>query len=244
MNTLEVVFGNSCYYQLKESKLNHNNILMFNTLFNVGDLSNVDNYKIKISKELCLDDKNNFFKQEINTIIDNINQKNKIRIWTGRNDIYSYLIMLLISSIVKKYNYELYVLYCDDYNKDYPSPSVMREDELEELAKLEHKLTSEDIINNANIWEKLVKENSMLRVIENGCIKSVALDYYDKYILDNLRKMGKVKMVQLVGKLMQKVYFQDILYVYLIEKLIKDNKIKITLDKSIRYFENIIEIVE
>ena len=49
--------------------------------------------------------------------------------------------MLYVCSIIKKYNYELYVLYCDEYNKDYPSPRVMDEKELVYLKRLEHILT-------------------------------------------------------------------------------------------------------
>ncbi|MGM9881908.1 MAG: DUF3658 domain-containing protein [Bacilli bacterium] len=239
-----MVFGNYCYKTIKNSKLGNQNILMINTLLNIGDLSNIKNYEIKIPKELYLDKNNNCIKEETNVIIDNINKMNIIRVWTGHNDIYSYLIMLFVSSIIKEYNYELYVLYCDDYNKDYSAPSVMREEELEDLTKFEHKLTKKEIIINSDTWEKLVKENTDLRVIEKGNVKSVSLNYYDKYILDTLKVMGKVKIIQLVGKLMKKVYLQDTLYVYLINRLIKNNKIKIILDNDIRYFESLIEIID
>lgn len=243
MKTLEIVFGNSCYHTLRNSKID-NDILMINILFNVGDLSNIENYNIKIPKELCLDEKNDNVLNEVTKIIENINKNNKIRVWSGRNDIYSYLIMLFISSIIKKYDYSLYAVYSDDYNKEYPSPAVMREEELENLTKFERKLSKKEINNNAGVWEKLVRENTDLRIIENGVVKSVSIDYYDEYILKNLKMMGEVKMAQLVGKLMQNVYLQDILYVYLIEKLIKDKKIKIILNNNIRYFENLIEIIE
>ena len=44
--------------------------------------------------------------------------------------------MLYICSIINEYNYKLYVLYSDDYDKDCPSPSAMNENELEELTRL------------------------------------------------------------------------------------------------------------
>ncbi len=238
MRTLEIIFGHSCYYTMKNI---NDNILMLNVLFNIGDLSDYRNHKINIPENLRLEDKNANFKSEYNIIIDNIKQKNKIRVWTGRNDIYSYLIMLYICSIIKDYNYELYVLYCDDYNNDYPSPSVMREEELKKLSRLEHKLTNEEINNNVNIWNGLVSENSDLRVIDSGNVKSVSIDFYDNFIIDTLKSMGKVKMCQLVGKLMQKVYLHDTMYVYLINRLISINKIKITLYNDVRYFESLIE---
>ena len=238
MRTLEIIFGHSCYYTMKNI---NDNILMLNVLFNIGDLSDYRNHKINIPENLRLEDKNANFKSEYNIIIDNIKQKNKIRVWTGRNDIYSYLIMLYICSIIKDYNYELYVLYCDDYNNDYPSPSVMREEELKKLSRLEHKLTNEEINNNVNIWNGLVSENSDLRVIDSGNVKSVSIDFYDNFIIDTLKSMGEVKMCQLVGKLMQKVYLHDTMYVYLINRLISINKIKITLYNDVRYFESLIE---
>ena len=40
METLEIVFGNSCYNTMKSSKLG-DKVLLLNALFNVGDLSGV-----------------------------------------------------------------------------------------------------------------------------------------------------------------------------------------------------------
>ena len=79
MNTLEVVFGDSCYLTMKNSKLNNNDILMFNVLFNIGDLSNVENFKTKIPKQLCFENKNTSFKYTYDTIINNIKKGNKIK---------------------------------------------------------------------------------------------------------------------------------------------------------------------
>lgn len=241
METLEIVFGHSCYYTMKKSNLN-NNILIFNAIFNVGDLSNIKNYKIKIPDELYFEEKNVNFKNEYNIIVDNIKSKNKIRVWTGRKDIYSYLIMLYVCSIIKKYNYELYVLYCDEYNKDYPSPRVMDEKELECLTRLEHKLTNKEIEENVKTWNELVNKNSDLRIINNDSVKSVSIDFYDDYILKKLKSIGKIKISKLVGIIMQDIYLIDNMIIYLINRLIKSKKIKITLVNNDKYPENLIEI--
>ncbi len=242
MDTLDVVFGNSCYSTLKNSQLN-SNILMFNVKFNVGDLSNIEKFNIKIPEELYYEKNNVNFKEEYDIIIKNIVNKNKIRVWTGRKDIYSYLIMLYISSVVKKYKYDLYVLYCDEYDENYPSPSVMNEKELRLLSKLEHKLSVKEINDNVKIWNDLINENTDLRVIDNNDIKSVSFDFYDNFILDNLKIMGKVRISSLVGKLMQQVYLHDNMWAYLIEGLIKKHKIKINIDNNIRYFDNYVEFI-
>ena len=241
METFEIVFGHSCYCTMKKSNLN-NNILIFNAIFNVGDLSNIKNYKIKIPDELYFEEKNANFKNEYNIIVDNIKSKNKIRVWTGRKDIYSYLIMLYVCSIIKKYNYELYVLYCDEYNKDYPSPRVMDEKELESLTRLEHKLTNKEIEENVKTWNELVNKNSDLRIINNDGVKSVSFDFYDDYILKKLKSIGKIKISKLVGIIMQDIYLIDNMIIYLINRLIKSKKIKITLVNNNKYSENLIEI--
>lgn len=49
-------------------------------------------------------------------------------------------------------------------------------------------------------------------------------------------------MSKLVEKLMQDIYLSDNMWAYLIDRLIENKKIKITLDNNIRYFENLIEI--
>lgn len=49
-------------------------------------------------------------------------------------------------------------------------------------------------------------------------------------------------MSKLVEKLMQDIYLSDNMWVYLIDRLIENKKIKIILDDNIRYFENLIEI--
>ena len=241
METLEIVFGHSCYCTMKKSNLN-NDILIFNAIFNVGDLSNIKNYKIKIPDELYFEEKNANFKNEYNIIVDNIKSKNKIRVWTGRKDIYSYLIMLYVCSIIKKYNYELYVLYCDEYNKDYPSPRVMDEKELESLTRLEHKLTNKETEENVKTWNELINKNSDLRIINNDGVKSVSFDFYDDYILKKLKSIGKIKISKLVGIIMQDIYLIDIMIIYLINRLIKSKKIKITLVNNDKYSENLIEI--
>lgn len=242
MKTLDIVFGDSSYNILKKINLKDSDILKINILFNVGDLSNISNYIINIPKDLCFEEKNYYIKDETDKIIDSINRQYKIRVWTSHIDIYSYLIMLYVSSIVKKHDYQLYVIYCDEYKKDYPSISTMKIEEVEKLVFLEHKLENEEIKYNCDVWKKLIRDNSELRIIENEMVKSVSLNYYDKYILDILSKIGKVKISQLIGKLMQKVYLQDNLYKYLINNLIKNGRIIIYRDNKVRYCDNLISV--
>ena len=243
MEILEIVFGNSCYLTMKNSSLGNNNILLFNLLLNVGDLSTIEKYKINIPDELCNENSNYTFKNEISVINESIKRKDKIRIWTSHYNIYSYLIMLYICNFVKNKHCELYVTYSDEYNKNYVSPSLMNPKELENLAKLEHKLSEDDISKFSDVWETLVKTNSEMRIFENGIVKSVSIDYYENLILDKLKLLGPVKVAKLVGILMKEIYLIDNLHVYFIKRLIKNGKIKIVKTNKNKFFDNIIELV-
>lgn len=222
IKTLEIVFGDTCSNIMKKSSMNKNTILTFNLRLNVGDISRIDD-------------------NILNIIVNNIDRNNKIRVWTSKKDIYSYLLMLYISNIIEVYNYDFYVTYSDEYNIDYISPRVMNEKELENLEKIEHKLSKNELMNNAKEWRILVKENSELRVIDNGIVKSVSMSYYDEIILETLNELGKVKMINLVATLIGKIYVCDSLIVSLIERLIDENKIVIE-KNSDKYFESIVDL--
>lgn len=245
MKTLEIVFGNSCYMTMKNSSLRSNNILLCNLLLNVGDLSKIGEYKIDLPDELCNEIGNYSFEKEILIIKEAMTRKDKIRIWTSHYNVYSYLIMLYICNILKNIECDLYVTYSDEYDntENYISPSMMNSKELENLANLEHKLSKDDIFKFSSIWEELVNNNSEMRILENGIVKSVSINYYDNMILDKLKSLGSVKVSKLVAMLMQEIYLIDILYVYFINNLIKNDKIKVVKIDNDRFFDNVIELV-
>lgn len=241
MNTLEIVFGYSCEWSMRQGCFD--NILMFNTLFNIGSLKKVAEYEIEPPPEICYEEKNYLFEQEVKVLKEAIKNKAKIRIWTSHYDSYSYLVFLYVCSIIKDNDSDIYVVYSEEYNKECLSPSMMRSNELEEAATLEHKLTKEDILKYTNEWEKIVAINSPMRVMENSIVKSVPLDYYDFNILEELKKLGEVRMARLVANLMSKIRLGDGEFVYLINRLIKMNKITIVKESKERVFDNIITIV-
>ena len=135
----------------------------------------------------------------------------------------------------------LYVLFSDDFDNDCFSPSCMNENELEQLSKLEHKLTKEEIKKYSNQWKELINDNLDMRIIENNKVKSVTFDYYNDIILNKLSELGEVKMVSLVGRLMSDIHLYDTVFTYLIYRLIKERKIIITY-KDERYWKSIIKV--
>ena len=153
--------------------------------------------------------------------------------------------MLYICNILKNIECDLYVTYSDEYDntENYISPSVMDSKELEKLANLEHKISKDEKFKYSNIWEELVNNNSEMRILENGIVKSVPINYYDNMILDKLQSLGSVKVSKLVAMLMQDIYLIDNLYAYFIKKLIKKGEIKVVKIDNNRFFDNIIELV-
>lgn len=117
----------------------------------------------------------------------------------------------------------------------------MRETELEELAKLEHKLSKKEIRNYSNEWQIIKNKKSDMRILENKKVKSVSFDYYNEEILNLLKELGEVKTVRLVGLFMNNHYLQDLVVSYFVDRLINNGKIKV-IKYGERFFENVIAI--
>ena len=180
-------------------------------------------------------------KSQITEISNSIKNGDKIRIWTTHKEANSYLMFLYICNYFLEVDCDLYVLFSDELNKDFYSPSCMREQELEELTKLEHKLTKQEKQDYSNTWNQVVKVNSNMRIMEKNIVKSVSFDYYNDTILKVLKDLGEIKTIKLVARLMANIYFSDIFLTYLIDRLIKKGKIIIT-NKEKRLWESTIKI--
>lgn len=117
----------------------------------------------------------------------------------------------------------------------------MRESELEELIKFEHKLSKEEIRKHSNEWQIIKNNKSDMRILENKKVKLVSFNYYNEEILNLLKELGEVKIVRLVGLFMNNHYLQDLVISYFVSKLISDKKIKV-IKYGERFFENVIAI--
>lgn len=248
-NITEVVFGDSLCHEIKVSKFSKNNkIIKFDPLLSICDLSNIDKSILTLNNDYCdlisseIYDVNNIYSlKNINKDLEeSVKNNNKIRIWTTHNQIDSYLMFLYVCNYFSNIDSNLYVLFSDEFDKECPSPSCMNEKELEELSKLEHKLTKEEIKKYSNEWKEIINDNLDMRIIENNNVKSVTFDYYNDIILNKLNELGEVKMVSLVGRLMSDIHLYDTVFTYLIYRLIKERKIIIT-NKDENYWKSIIK---
>lgn len=249
-NITEVLFGDSLCHEIKEGNFSkYNKIIKFDPLLSICDLSNINKSILTLNNDYCLisseiyDDVSNIYSlKNINKDLEeSVKNNNKIRIWTTHKQIDSYLMFLYICNFISNTDTDLYALFSDEFDKEYYSPSCMNEKELEELSKLEHKLSKEEIKKYSNEWKEILNDNQDMRIIEDNKVKSVTFDYYNDIILNKLNELGEVKVVRLVGRLMRDIHLYDTVFGYLIYRLIKQEKIIIT-NNDERYWKSIIKI--
>lgn len=242
MKKTNIIFGASTFVSMKESNLLNNNIIEFDTVFSIVDLSTVDNYEIVLPEDIYYERINYSFEDKINKLNEAINNNKDIRIWTSHFEINSYLLFLYICDYLKDKKCNLYVVYSDEYDENCYSPACMNSSELEKLAKLEHKLSKDEIMQYSKEWIRIKNNKSDMRILEDKEVKLVSFDYFNEEILDRLKELGEVKISRLTGSFMSDYYLKDLVIVYFIDRLIKQDKIKIIKVSEKRFFENIIAI--
>lgn len=222
---VEIIFGDAVFGSMRKSKLVDNKIIKFDMPLTCCDLSTLDDYKIILPKNIYYNEIECSYKNEIEELNKAIEQEKIIRIWTSNLDIYSYLLFIYLCNYLKGKKCKICVVFSDEYKDECYSPSCMTGPELEKLANLIHELSKNDIVNYSKEWERVKKENSELRIINNKKVKSISFVYFDEIILNNLKKYDEAKKYELVLKLMIEYKLSEIEPLFLIERLINKNKI-------------------
>lgn len=106
---------------------------------------------------------------------------------------------------------------------------------------MKKKLNTEDIKELSYEWENIINKKADIRLMIDKKIKLVSYDYFDDIIINKLKELGKVKESRLVANLLSEYNLVDLIFVYLINRLINKNIIKV-IEKNERAFDNIIEI--
>ena len=118
-------------------------------------------------------------------------------------------------------------MYSDEYKKECYSPGAMTSGEFEKLSTIEHILSKKEICELSDIWNMVKKENSNLRIVQNGIVKSVNYDYFDNEIIDLIVKSKSIRIIDLTYELCQKYYISDSIFVFLISRLIDLGRIEV-----------------
>lgn len=233
---LEIVSGISCYGLLKRS--GNNNLKVFLSLdLCIGKLDSIKEFKRDELKEYVkyvstINDgpfKNGFdFEYEFKKI-KSFNNVNKIRVWSSHLDCNDYCLLLFICNFFGDKN--ISVVYSEEYNWYATTCTALAEKEIKDLLKKEHLLKKYEIEQYKEEWKKIVDENTELRFMINGSVKSVDINYFDNEIMERLKTLGEVNIHFLIANLMGNpiipfVHYSDYIYLYLINRLIDSKFIK------------------
>lgn len=240
-NVVEVILGDTAYLLLKNSSFKDNKIIDFPISFLTGDFKDVNNYTIKLPKEIYGEDIIINYKDKISKLINLIDNNYIVRVWTSHYDTDDYLLLLFISSYLKDRVDNIIVLYSDDYKKECYSPCTMTSKELDKLSTYEHILSKEEINKLSEEWDRIKKENSDLRIIQDGKVVSINYDYFNDEIITILNKKGSTSVMDIIYELMVKYHLYDRVFKFLINKLIESGKIKI-IESNERFIKNIVTI--
>jgi len=227
--------------QYQEQENINNVIIPFNLVLQIGDIKN---NREEFLKEFA-PDINFCIEESLTTLSNNIDKNTKVRIWSSKKNDDDYLLLLYLCNYLKDKCSNISVIYTSDYSDYAWSLDAMDYKEVYELLKYERDLSKIEIEKLSNNWSKLVNQNSELRIMENDEIQNKKYSDYDQIIIDNLKNLGQCKICNLIARLMLTFVINnssDLVYLYLIDRLIKNNKIKI-ISKGERHFVDIIEAV-
>ncbi|MBQ8234626.1 MAG: hypothetical protein IJZ36_03485 [Bacilli bacterium] len=226
MNILDIVNKDSEMLTLTKSQIN-SEVFAFNIVLAYGDLSKINEYivdnrigGIKNAPLTYLD-----YTDIFNKLNDDLKEHNSIRIWINEKDADNYLILLMLCNFVKEK--DIYVV------KSTNSMTYLSKGELDIAIKNAKKLSNEDIKKYSNEWNSIVKTNNEIRYLEEYKIIGKNYDDYTYKILNKLKINGEIQVIKLCGMLMRNNLVNkanELLYSYLIEKLINRGYIKIIKD--------------
>lgn len=225
------------YYQ--ENNKSDFQIIAMCLNLSIGDIKNDH---LSFIKKLYGDTRHNY-NESINRLLNSIDKNSIIRVWSSNRNADDYLLLLYICNLLKNKCDNIYVVYSTDYNENAVSINGMDYREINKLLKNEKQLTTHEINTLSNEWNKLIGINSELRVLENGRIVNKQYSDYDDIILAKLKELKQCRISDLVSELIANFVINDSdssVYLYLIDRLIYDNKIKI-IEKGERHFMDIIE---
>ncbi len=226
---LEIVYGEAAGGAIKTTSFKNNKILTIGFPFNIGKL---DNTRKEFLKEYFKFDYRHIeeLKRKKRLLDYYLKKAKTIRIWSSHKDDKEYLLLLYLCNYIDD-DREIYVTFADTEN--YISICYLNGEQIEKIAKKEHKLTKKEKEYYKKEWRRLIKENGEIRFIENNKIKSVSFSYFDNAILEILKKLKDSSLVSFIGDLLGNNFLNnvgDLDYIYLINRLIKENKIEVISD--------------
>jgi len=238
-----IVFGDSAAGSIKYCfKLNNikENIIRLSDDYSVGplyDLNSKEEKDKRVKWILNMLNNNNIeditydrLKRiiEVDKAVKEIGNDSKIIIWYGKNTS-DQIALRLICSILNSNNVYGINVSKYYYKEDIPYRCLgeCSIEDIKEMISNEIKIREIQIEEYKNDWINLCRNDSLLRIYEDGVIKSVNENYYDLSILKNCSKEF-IKAGRVVGATMGKSFqlVGDTYIEYRLRKLIEEKKVE------------------
>lgn len=206
----------------------------------IGKLDSLKPYHREVLSQFLKDGSSFDFTNNFKELEELSQHCKKIRVWSSHLDCDDYCLLLLICYLYP--DKEISVLFSEEISWSATTLCSLSEQEVIELAKREHILTKWQKENYSNEWKAVVQSNKELRYMLNGTVVSCNFDFFNHEILRRLKEVGKVSLFSLVADLMANpiipyVMYSDWIYIFLIERLEKMNKIKSFIIHDKKYIE-------
>ena len=194
----------------------------------IGKLNSDKPFDRKILSEYYKNDDSFDFTNDFEKLKQYVNNCSQIRVWSSHLDSDDYCLLLLICYLFQEK--EISVIFSEEINWGATTIGAVDEKEISKLEKREHILTKWQKEDYCNEWKKIIDDNKEFRYMINGTVVSCNIDIFDNEIINRLEKTGKTYIFKLVADLMGNpiiphVVFSDWIYIFLIERLEKNNKI-------------------
>ena len=193
---IEIVSSDSALGLLKRSG-NKNVKVCLPLSLCIGKLDSITPFNRKILLQYYKN--NNFY--DFTDVFDKlkkiVNNCTKIRVWSSHLDSDDYCLLLLICYLFQ--DKKICVIFSEEINWGSTTISAVSEKEISELERREHILTKWQKEDYFKEWKQIVNDNSDLRYMINGKVKSCDIDRFDNNIVERLEKIGKTYIFKLVA---------------------------------------------
>lgn len=229
---IEIANGSTSAFVLKKSGLfNDSEIIDISLFLTGGYLKDINNENKRIAYGIDIDD----LGIQRNLFLEKIKKNKNIRLWLSTESSENYMTILFVLNLLRENinDYNISIIDISKIEFENGKPYDICEISYENIGEILYaskKLDNDTLNKNLLLWDKLYEENSLMRTLENGVLKSVSKTYFDNIILEFLEKNGEIEVIKLVAKIME--YYNNgnmphLCYYYAIDKLIENNKIVI-----------------
>jgi len=213
----------------KSNQFPQDDIMNFCMILSYGKLKDLENQEyreIPINIRKLIPWKVNV-KEKLKELEEKIKINKDVRIWYSKLDNEDVCTMCFLIYYLSKY--DDINIYISEVGRTWGGLGGYSADEII------HLVDKKELLENKNkykeLWKKIEKENSDIRIYENNEIVSHDYKYLDERILELLKQCGEINYYTFVGRCMGNSicnFCGDIYFMARIDEMIKNNLIKIT----------------